>query len=144
MTQDEFRNLLYTVAVSSNTDFSGTGVVVCDCPNHLPIVSLRDSPLEISGSVVQVLSEISIHKSKYHDGFHILNKKGELTHVAQYFSPPIVQNAYFDRSRHVGGRFVAALFGSNISNVVMTGIVSERRRLSIFKSGKEIHFEECQ
>lgn len=143
MTQDEFRDLLYEVGFNSRADFSGTGIVVCDSPAGLPIVSLRDTTPDIVGSVVQVLSELSRHTNKYHDGFHILNKKGELTHVAQYFSPPIVQEACIDRSRLVGGRFVAALFGSAISGVTMTGIVSEGHGLSIFKNGKEVHFEGC-
>ena len=144
MTQDDFRNLLYEVWLNSSADFSGIGIVVCDLPVDLPIVNLRDTAPDIAGSVVQVLSKLSRHKSKYHDGFHILNNNGDLTHVAQYFSPPIVQEAYFDRSRLVGGRFVAALFGSAISNVIMTGIVSEGHGLSIFKNGKEAHFEEYQ
>lgn len=144
MTQDEFRNFLCEVEVNSSADFSGIGVVVCDSPADLPIFSLRDTTPEISGSVVQVLSGLSSYKSKYHDGFHILNKKGELTHVSQYFSPPIVKGACFDKSRLIGGRFLAALFGSAISGVILTGIVSEGHGLSIFKSGKEVHFEECQ
>lgn len=141
MTQDEFRNLLYEIGFNSSADFSGAGIVVCDSPVDLPIISLRDTTPDISGSVTQVLSKLSIHKNTYHDGFHVLNKKGEITHVAQYFSPPIVNEAYFEKSRLVGGRFVAALFGSAISCVIMTGIVSEGHGLSIFKNGKEVHFE---
>lgn len=144
VTQNEFRNLLYEIGFNSSADFSGVGIVVCDSPADLPVVSLRYTAPDIAGLVAHVLSELSSHKSKYHDGFHILNKKGELTHVAQYFSPPIVQEACIDRSRLVGGRFVAALFGSAISGVIMTGIVSEGHGLSIFKNGKEVHFEEYQ
>lgn len=142
MTQKEFRNLLYEVGFNSRADFSGIGIVVCDFPADLPVVSLRDTAPDIAGSVTYVLSELSSHKSKYHDGFHILNEKGELTHVAQYFSPPIVQEAYIDKLRLVGGRFVAALFGSAISGVIMTGIISEGHGLSIFKNGKEVYFED--
>lgn len=87
-----------------------------------------------------MLTSLSNDRRKYHDGFHILNKKRELTHVAQYFSPPIVKETSFDRSRLVGGRFVAALFGSSISGVDMTGIVSDGHGLSIFKGGKEVYF----
>jgi hypothetical protein len=144
VTQDEFRNLLYEIRFNSSVDFSGIGIVVCDYPPDLPIVSLRDTNPDITGTAAQVLSGLSNHKSTYHDGFHVLNKKGKLTHVAQYFSPPIVQEAYFDKSRFVGGRFAAALFGSAISSVIMTGIVSEGHGLSIFKNGKEVHFEEHQ
>ena len=141
MTQDEFRNLLYEVRFHSNSDFSGMGIVVCDSPLDLPIVSLREKAPNISGSIVHVLSNISSHSSEYHDGFHILNKEGKLSHVSQYFSPPIVQKACFDKSRIVGGRFVAALYGSAISDVIMTGIVSEGHGISIFMGGEEVYFE---
>jgi hypothetical protein len=144
VTQDDFRNLLYEIGFNSSADFSGVGAIVCDYVADVPIFSLRDTVPNIAGSVVQVLSELSCNKSKYHDGFHILNNKGELTHVAQYFSPPIVKEVYFDRSRPVGGRFLAALFGSAISGVTMTGIVSQGHGLSIFKNGEEVHFEEYQ
>lgn len=144
MTQNEFRDLLHEVGLKSGADFSGLGIIVCDYPAGLPIVCLRETFPDIGGSVTQILSKISSQKSKYHDGFHILNGKGQLTHVAQYFSPPIVQKAFIDRSRLVGGRFVAALFGSDISDVIMTGIVSNGHGLSIFKNGQEVHFEVYQ
>lgn len=70
-----------------------------------------------------------------------MNGKGELTHVAQYFSPPIVRDVYFDRCRPIGGRFVAGLLGSTLPGVPMTGIVSEGLGLSIFENGRETHFE---
>ena len=144
MTQNEFRNLLYEVWLKSSTDFSGIGIIVCDDATDLPIVNLRDTAPKTAGTLVEVLFKLSSIKSRYHDGFHLLNTKGELTHAAQYFSPPIVRTASFDKSRLVGGRFVAALFGSAITGVAMTGIVSEGHGLSIFKNGKEVHYEECQ
>ena len=144
MTRKELRDLLYEVWLKSNYDFSGIGLVVFNDTADLPIINLQSSVPEITGTLTEVLSNISSKKSKYHDGFHFLNKKGELIFVAQYFSPPIVRAAYFDRSRFVGGRFVAALFGSYISGVIRTGIVSERHLLSIFENGQEIHFEELQ
>jgi hypothetical protein len=144
VTQDDFRNLLYEVGVKAGADFSGIGIVVCNSIFDLPIVDLRDTTPNITGAVAQVLSELSSYKSEYHDGFHILNENGGLTHVAQYFSPPILKDAYFDRSRLVGGRFVAALFGSAITGVEMTGIVSDGHGLSIFKNGREVHFEVYQ
>lgn len=141
MTQDNFRSLLYEARVESGANFSGIGIVVCNSIIDLPIIGLRDTTPDITGDAVKILAEISSYKSEYHDGFHILNENGKLTHVAQYFSPPIVNEAYFDRSRLIGGRFVAALFGSTMSGVKMTGIVSEGHGISIFKNGKEVHFE---
>lgn len=144
MTQREFKNLLYEVWLKSSGDFSGIGLVVCNSTANLPIVSLRDTEPDMAGRIVEVLSRVSSKNSEYHDGFHFLNEEGELTHVAQYFSPPVAQGVYFDRSRIVGGRYVAALFGSSIPEVIRTGIVSERHGLSIFESAQEVYFEELQ
>ncbi|MDV5393033.1 hypothetical protein [Shewanella xiamenensis] len=144
MTQSDFRDLLYKIKADAYSDFSGAGVIISDSPANLPIVNLRDTPPKLSGSVVGILSELSSYKSKYHDGFHILNRKGEITHVAQYFSPPIIKEVRIDNVRPVGGRFVAALFGSAIPDVIMTGVISERHGLSIFVDGKEVYFEEAQ
>ncbi|MBK4256508.1 DNA integrity scanning protein DisA nucleotide-binding domain protein, partial [Enterobacter hormaechei] len=96
------------------------------------------------GSTIDLLSEISNKNNTYHDGFHILDDSGKIIYTAQYFSPPIIPNVWFDRSRLVGGRFVAALYGSFIEEIQLTGIVSEGGRLSIFQNGKEIHYEELQ
>ena len=142
MTQNKFKKLLYNIGNNPIKDFSGIGIIVCESISYLPIVSLRDDYPNIEGSPSHVLSEISSLKSKYHDGFHIINTKGEITHVAQYFSPPIANEVIIDKSRLVGGRFIAALFGSVLEGVTMTGIVSKNRKASIFKDGKEIYLED--
>lgn len=142
MTQDELRILLREVWEKSSADFSGVGVIICDNAKVLPIISLRDDAPITEGSVADTLSNISQCASRYHDGFHIMNGNGKLTHVAQYFSPPIVREAVFDKHRLAGGRFVAALFGSAIPGVLMTGIVGLKSGLSIFHNGEEVVYEE--
>lgn len=142
MTQNEFKKILYKIGFNPVENFSGIGIIVCESTSNLPIVSLRDDYPNIKGSSIHILSEISSLKSNYHDGFHIINEKGELTHVAQYFSPPIADERLIDKSRLVGGRFIAALFGSVLKGVIMTGIVSKDRKASIFVDGKEVYFED--
>ena len=142
MTQDELRVLLHEVWEKSGADFSGIGVIVCDNAKGLPIISLRDDAPVMEGSASNILSNISQCASRFHDGFHIMNGCGKLTHVAQYFSPPIVRESVLDRHRLVGGRFVAALFGSAIPGVLMTGIVGLKSGLSIFRNGEEVVYEE--
>lgn len=142
MTQDELRILLREVWDRSGAGFSGVGVIVCNNVAELPIVSLRNDAPTTVGSVADVLSNISQSASRFHDGFHIINEKGKLTHVAQYFSPPVVREAGFDRHRLIGGRFVAALFGSAIPGVLMTGIVGVRSGLSVFRNAEEVIYEE--
>lgn len=142
MTPDELKILLREVWVKSAGDFAGIGVVVSDSTKGLPITPLREDAPVVVGTVAETLSNISRCASEYHDGFHIINESGDLTHVAQYFSPPIVKDAVFDRHRLVGGRFVAALFGSLIPEVSMTGIVGVKSELSVFCDGHEVIYEE--
>lgn len=145
MTKENLYNLLYNVWKNSNRmDFSGIGIIVCSNLDTLPITNLRDTTPVQNSSSLEFLSMISSKKSEYHDGFHILDESGNITCIAQYFSPQIIQKISFDRSRLVGGRFVAALYGSCIAEIKITGIISERDRLSIFEAGKEVYYEELQ
>jgi len=141
MTRLDFRNLLYEIWLKSDTDFSGVGIIVCDKPIYLPIINLRGVSPNTSGTTAEVLSCLSSANSLFHDGFHVLNEVGMITHIAQYFSPPIALDVHLDRSRPIGGRFVASIFGSTIPEVLMTGIASEGHGLSIFENGHETHFE---
>ncbi|HAT3852390.1 MAG: diadenylate cyclase [Serratia marcescens] len=145
MTKENLYKLLYDIWSESNrVYFSGLGVIICNNPDGLPITSLRNvAPIQ-NDSTLGLLARISNKNSEYHDGFHILNEAGNVTYIAQYFSPPIIENISFDRSRFIGGRFVAALYGSCINEIKLTGIVSEGDRLSIFEAGKEVYYEELQ
>ena len=139
---EQFRNTLIHTCASGGRSFSGIGLIITDFPEMLPIVSLRSSDFHHdNSSVVRTLSEISRSTSEYHDGFHILSTDGRLLCVSQYFSPPIVKDIKFDYSRRFGGRYVAALFGSVLPNVSLTGIVSQNGRLSVFERGNEVIFE---
>ncbi|MCU1793088.1 diadenylate cyclase [Pectobacterium polaris] len=145
MTKNQLYKLLYDIwKRSHHVNFSGIGIIICNNTDNLPITSLRDTNPDKNIATLELLSNISNKNNKYHDGFHILNESGNITHTAQYFSPQIIHNIWFDRSRFVGGRFVAALYGSCIAEIKFTGIVSEGNRLSIFSNGKEIHYEELQ
>ncbi|HDU8673729.1 TPA: DNA integrity scanning protein DisA nucleotide-binding domain protein [Morganella morganii subsp. morganii] len=145
MTKDNLYKLLYDVWKKSNrVYFSGIGVIICNNPDSLPIINLRSTSPIPNDSTLKLLSKISNKNSEYHDGFHILDETGNVTYIAQYFSPQIIENISFDRSRFVGGRFVAALYGSCIDEIKLTGIVSEGNSLSIFEAGKEIYHEELQ
>ncbi|NDV12993.1 hypothetical protein [Crenobacter caeni] len=141
MTRLDFIKLLHNIWLNSDANFSGVGIIVCDTPAYLPIINLRGDLPSISGTVAETLSRLSSDKSKFHDGFHIINQAGLISHFSQYFSPPIVPDVYLDRNRAIGGRFVAGIFGSTIPGVLMTGIVSKRHNLSIFEKGHETHFE---
>jgi len=98
--------------------------------------------LEGAKELITSLAAISVHDCEYHDGFHIVSSDWRLIRVSQYFSPPIVANPTIDRTKLFGGRYVAALFGSAIPGVQLTGIASRGFGIAVFKDGTERLFEE--
>lgn len=138
--------LLADVATRAGDGFSGIGLIICDTPQNLPILPLRDSaPKWTAGDKLgDFLAAISQKSGPYHDGFHILSSALKPLAIAQYFSPPIVPGIALDRSRHFGGRYVAALFGSAIIGVRATGIASRDFGVAIFERGQESWFGPAQ
>ena len=139
---DELRNVIWKVQTVAGHNFSGVGLLICDTPEILPILPLRPSRIPSNEQdLIAALVAISNPESEYHDGFHVVSSDWRLSRVSQYFSPPIVDNAIIDRSKIFGGRYVAALFGSAIPCVQLTGIASRGFGIAIFKDGAERYFE---
>lgn len=139
---DNLKQTLKEVLRKSGNDFSGVGIIVHDGNHDLPIFPLRlTSPDLVDNDITKLLIKISSVNSKYHDGFHLIASDWQVTHTAQYFSPPILQNVVVDRTKPFGGRYIAALFGSAIPGVLLTGIASNGFGLAIFQSGKEVYFK---
>jgi hypothetical protein len=137
------RTILRNVMARRSHDFSGVGLILCNSPESLPIIPLsKYEPNVGEGELVDQLVHIASRSSEHHDGFHIVSHAWRLTRVAQYFSPPIVEDAEIDRSKRFGGRYLAALFGSSIATVTLAGIASEGFGIAIFERGREILFEE--
>ena len=135
-------SILQQVQKVAGEDFTGVGVLVCDAPDRLPIVPIRPvSTPSFGTNLVGALAAISVPESEYHDGFHILSSGWKLTRVSQYFSPPMLANVMIDRSKLIGGRYIAALFGSAIQGVHLTGVASRCFGIAIFKDGTERFFE---
>ena len=135
---DALLKLLIEVDARAGLDFSGTGLIVSERPLDLPILALR--PVSDPGEVTDVadkLAKISNPAHEHHDGFHVLGPNLRLTHLAQYFSPPIVPSAPIDRSKRFGGRYLAALFGSALPEVLATGIASREFGIAVFRDGRE-------
>jgi hypothetical protein len=138
----KLRTILSHVQKAAGDDFTGVGVLVCDAPETLPILPLRPtSKLRVETDLIESLAAISVPDSEYHDGFHIVSSDWRLLLVSQYFSPPIVANATIDRSKLIGGRYVAALFGSALKGVQLSGIASRDFGIAVFKDGSERFFE---
>jgi hypothetical protein len=135
-------SVLWQVQKAAGDDFTGVGVLVCDAPDTLPILPLRPvSTLSGGMDLVGSLAAISVPDSEYHDGFHIVSSDWRLTRVSQYFSPPMIANVTIDRTKLFGGRYIAALFGSAIQGVQLTGIASRGFGVAVFKDGSERFFE---
>lgn len=86
------------------------------------------------------LASISRIDSEFHDGFHILTSDWKLSHISQYFSPPIA-DIVLDRSKRFGGRYVAAIMGSVIPDILLTGLASRDFGVSVFQNGVEVLHE---
>jgi hypothetical protein len=141
----KLRNVLWQVQRAAGDNFTGVGVLVCDAPDTLPILPLRPvSTLPGAKDLINSLAAISVPDSEYHDGFHIVSSDWRLIRVSQYFSPPIVPNIAIDRTKLFGGRYIAALFGSAIPGVQLTGIASRSFGIMVFKRGSERLIEAAQ
>lgn len=138
---DALLELLLDVVARAGLDFSGTGLIVSERPQDLPILALR--PVSDPGEATDVadrLATISNPAHEHHDGFHVLGPDLRLIHLAQYFSPPIVPTAPIDRSKRFGGRYLAALFGSALPGVLATGIASRDFGIAVFSDGREMAY----
>lgn len=121
-------------------DFSGIGLVVYKDIKNIPIFPLQQQNFKTNpNNLVSDLLVISRYDSEYHDGFHFISEDFEMSHVAQYFSPPIISNADVDYSKVLGGRFMAALFGSYVKSVLLTGILTRGNGIIIFEHGNTVY-----
>ncbi|MFX1293577.1 MAG: hypothetical protein ACFFD2_01775 [Promethearchaeota archaeon] len=137
----------------SYSDFSGIGLILYD-PNIFNnnwYVDLRPSiqcPRNVRlGNMNRVLStllEIAKNSNPLHDGFHFFNySTGLLTHIAQYFFPPIIPKLKINE--YYGTRYHSALYGSCINGVILTGTINSNNKYFVFKKGhlvKESEFKE--
>lgn len=137
---DNFKEILLKVEKEADEDFSGIGIVLYSEINEIPIFPLHSNNIQAEADeLVPTLVKISKINSSYHDGFHFLSSNFALTHASQYFSPSIVHGIEIGRDRiAVGGRYMAALFGSCLQNVLLTGIVTKSNGVVIFKDGMEV------
>ncbi|WP_147181401.1 hypothetical protein [Ciceribacter naphthalenivorans] len=141
--RDVLIRVLFEIIVSikgrAPSNFSGIGILMSDDIASLPLFPLRTaSPLLNYDNTVDALLEISQLSSDYHDGFHVISSSGALMRVAQYFSPPIVEDVTIDRTKKFGGRYLAAAFGSALPSVIATGIIGIDLSESIFTSGIDV------
>ncbi|MBB5551977.1 hypothetical protein [Rhizobium lentis] len=136
---ERVQELLLTVRNQATARFSGLGIIISDIPCHLPITPLRPKiQLEPSLPTVDALLKVSDQTTEYHDGFHVLSSSLQLQLISQYFSPPIAAVSFPPNDRVVGGRYAAAMFGSTLTGVIATGVVSKSYGIALFVDGTEV------
>lgn len=136
---ESLRELLKDVRRGAGRSFSGIGVLVSNNPSGLPIVPLR--PLAATPtfrSTHEMLIAISDEAHELHDGFHIVTSDLRIVRFSQYFSPSIVPGLKADPARRGGGRYMAAMFGSTLQDVVASGVVSVDYGVAVFEGGREV------
>ena len=136
-----FVGMLTELAATTSTQFSGAGFVLyndlsslsqyhCNLVNDGQLIP----PLKLGKqSFMNYLVEISKYQHPYHDGFHFINSDGVLTHVAQFFSPPV--NKSLPKIIGQGARTFCSQCGSNVNGVLMIGSVSTNRSIYLFEKG---------
>lgn len=139
--------LVHRLAQERRGSFAGVGLLLYRDASDLPVVPLRarqpaELPLREPNEIVTALLRYAECSNPYHDGFHLLSGEGYLTHVSQYFAPPIVRSLGVESgdSRH-GGRHRAALYGSCLPNVLAAGVLSRHYGAALFVAGEELLIE---
>jgi hypothetical protein len=136
-----FLELTKELSMTEKKGFSGVGLVLYENMSTLSQYhcDLVDDDKKIpqlkvgSRDLVAYLNEITDYQHPYHDGFHFINSEGFLTHVAQFFSPPV--NKQVKNIQGQGARTYCAQCGSFIDGVLMVGSVSSKKYTHLFEKG---------
>lgn len=123
--------------------FSGLGLILYHSTHALPVLPLTHSeselPLPTTGfeDSVRLLQTLCQFDSPFHDGYHLVEAVSlSITHVSQFFSPPIPEIVPQSPTNHaVGARFMSAWLGSYLPNVCMTATLSKSEGGLVFERG---------
>jgi hypothetical protein len=140
-------SLLKEVRVRSSPSFSGLGLILYAPPMRLPVVSLGDQslfqpqlPVREIETIAEVLARISTLESPWHDGFHLIDARAaEMTHVSQFFSPPLDRAQSLRVSAMpIGARQMSAMLGSMLPIVECTALLTKRGDSLVFRAGAAV------
>jgi hypothetical protein len=123
--------------------FSGLGLILYHSTHALPVLPLTHSeselPLPTMGleDSVRLLHTLCQFDSPFHDGFHLVEAESlSITHVSQFFSPPIPEIVPQSPTNHaVGARFMSAWLGSYLPAVCMAATLSRVEGGLVFERG---------
>ena len=134
--------LMQNVRRKASPSFAGLGLIIYRDFSGLPVLPLGNQanshsslPVLEMDDVEKILLEIAVADSPWHDGFHLMNAKDlVLTHISQYFSPPLKQ--LDGMPAHMGARQMAALLGSRLVSVECIVLLGQKGNISVFNNGR--------
>lgn len=136
--------MLAQLARCREPGFSGFGLIVYAPPMRLPVGPLGDVstfvprlPIADPAILVDTLLAMSSVESPWHDGFHLLDgSTGALTHICQFFAPPIdALPRIAPAMPPMGARQAAAIAGSTLAGVMCTALMNAKGVADIFIGG---------
>lgn len=139
--EEKLLALMHQMSNACDKDFTGTGIVLyqndeeikkyhCNLVNQMPKIDAIELGTQ---KMAEYLLSISSYNHPCHDGFHFINHQGKLTHVAQFFAPPV--NTMRANISGQGARTLCALHGSAIPGVNLIGTISLKSHIHLFKNG---------
>ncbi|MES2299477.1 MAG: hypothetical protein V4582_20740 [Pseudomonadota bacterium] len=140
-------NLMENVRRLKGPGFVGLGVIVYRRLLGLPVIPLGSQanahprlPAQGIDTIADILAEIADRSSPWHDGFHLVDSDTfTLTHVSQFFSPPLPTSGSISGvSEHMGARQMAALLGSRMPNIECIVLLNQDGAVHVFKDGELI------
>lgn len=120
--------------------FSGIGMIIYDGEiDHDCFVSLKpdiETPQNIKlgeEPSIDYLCDLSLIDNPAHDGLHLFNEEGHLTHISQYVQPKINRKA--KPHAEYGVRYFTSLLASEMPCVVAVGNVTSKMKGFLFRKG---------
>ncbi|MEO8736582.1 MAG: hypothetical protein ABI380_08585 [Edaphobacter sp.] len=141
--EDWLQSVFSALGASYVERFSGLGLILYYPRLPLPVLPLVQSasalplPTRNLQESIQLLHVLCQFDSAFHDGFHLVDAESlSITHVSQFFSPPIPDIVPELRTDHpIGARFMSAWLGSNLPAVCMTATLSKSEGGLVFSRG---------
>lgn len=143
--KEKFKNIIWDINLKKTASFTGTGLILYKTFDLLPIEPLLVTPIikfpiDDEKKIINTMLDINQEECVFHDGFHLLNDKIELTHISYYFSTPI--NKFHKPKLQRGSRYRTAFYGSCLPNVLCTVVLGNDYDPIFFVNGKESFFDE--
>lgn len=134
--------LLQEIKFRRPKNFSGIGLVAYndefDKNSHCDLRPNKKSNMYYLSDkeFCDYLIDIADYDHCFHDGFHMINQDGKLTHVAQYFVPPVVKG--IEPNPDHGVRTYSSICGSTLKGVLFIAAICTNLQIFIFENGKDI------